>query len=39
MTHAVARTAGSAEREIGAGSVWFVADPEHAARIAETQDV
>jgi hypothetical protein len=39
-THAATLAAGSADPEIGAGpSVPFVADPEHAARIAEMQDV
>jgi hypothetical protein len=37
--HSSALAAGLAEPELGAGSVWFVADPEQATRIAETQDV
>jgi hypothetical protein len=39
MTHAVGLAAGSAEPDLGAGSVLVVADPEQATRIAETQDV
>ena len=37
--HAVAIAAGSAAPEIDAGSTPYVADPEHAARIAQTQEV
>jgi hypothetical protein len=37
--HAVALVAGSAGPDLGAGSVWFVADPEQATSIAEAQDV
>jgi len=37
--HAGALAAGPAEPELGAGSVWLVADPEQATRIAETHDV